>query len=93
MARILIAEDEAGLRALVARALHVDLSRHPDGCIVAVVAPAQRPAKRIGLVIGARLTHLSRPTGAGTLPHHALLLHLLRQVLCASAQRLEGPPL
>src|SRR4029450_10753066 len=36
------------------RALHVDLARHLDRGVVAVVAPAQGPAERAGVLLGAR---------------------------------------
>ncbi len=36
------------------RALHVDLARHLDRGVVAVVTPAQGPAERVGLLLGAR---------------------------------------
>jgi hypothetical protein len=71
-------------------ALHVDLARHLHGDIVAVVAPAQRPPERIGLLLGARLAEPSRL--AGTRAHLALpllLLHRLRHALGAAAQRFD----
>src|SRR5690554_371862 len=36
-----------------ARALHVDLARNLDRGVVAVVAATQRPAERIGVLVGA----------------------------------------
>jgi len=46
------------------------------------------------LLLGARLALLPRPaTGLTLTGHHTLLLHLLREVLRATAQRLQGPPL
>src|SRR5262249_37629219 len=56
--------------------------------VVAVVATAQRPAERIGLLLRARR---SEPAGlaVGTGPHHALLLHRLCEILRAAPQRLE----
>ena len=69
-----------------ARALHIDLARHLHRHVVAVVAPAQRPAERIGVVVGARLPGAARLTRA--LPWPALL-HLLRQVLRAAPQRFQ----
>src|SRR5215510_14701206 len=84
-----LAEAAAQLFQDSPRALHVDLTRHLDRRVVAVVTPAQWPAERVGLVVGARLTHPAAGlTGAGA-RHHALLLHLLCQVLGAAAQRLE----
>src|SRR5215510_2974515 len=84
-----LAEAAAQLFQDAPRTLHVDLARHLDRRVVAVVAPAQWPAERVGLVVGARLTHASAGlTGAGA-RHHTLLLHLLRQVLGAAAQRFE----
>src|SRR5688572_33430255 len=72
------------------RALHVDLARHLHGDVVAIVAPAQRPAERIGVIVGPRLT-----LPAGLARAHALLslLHLLREALRAAAQRFERTPL
>src|SRR5262249_3755451 len=69
------------------RALHVDLARYLHGDVVAVVAAAQRATERIGLLVGAWLPHSARLAGSRT--HHALLLHLLREVLRPAAQRLE----
>src|SRR6478736_9817100 len=69
-------------------ALHVNLARYLDRGVVAVIAPAQWPAKRIGLLLGARR---SKPAGlaVGTGAHHALLLHRLGEILRAPAQRFE----
>src|SRR5215471_19640496 len=70
------------------RALHVDLARHLDRGVVAVVAPAQGPAERVGLLLGAW-----RPEPAGPAvragAQHALLLHRLGEVLRAPAQSFE----
>src|SRR5215813_14996432 len=70
------------------RALHVDLARHLDRRVVAVVAPAQGPAERVGLLLGAW-----RPEPAGLAvragAQHALLLHRLGEVLRAPAQSFE----
>src|SRR5215831_387121 len=70
------------------RALHVDLARHLDRGVVAVLAPAQGPPERVGLLLGARRPE---PVGlsvrAGT--QHALLLHRLGEVLRAPAQSFE----
>src|SRR5262245_23868343 len=83
-----LAEAPAQLLENAPRALHVDLARHLDRGVVAVVAPAQRPPERIGLLLSARR---SEPAGlaveAGS--HHALLLHRLGEVLRTPAQRLE----
>ena len=70
-----------------ARALHVDLARHLDRDVVAIVASAQRTAERIGVAVGARLAVAAGLAGAA----RALLtlLHLLRQALRAAPQRLE----
>src|SRR5579884_1767329 len=68
-----------------ASALHVDLARHFDVVVVAVFAAAQRPAQRIGILVGALAAEAAEPTGA--LPH--LLLHGLRQRLRALAQLFE----
>ncbi len=69
--------------------LHVDFARHLDGGVVAVIAPAQRPAERIGLLLGTRLAETAGLAGAHTHAHHALLLHLLGEVLSAAPQRIE----
>src|SRR5262249_4180946 len=70
------------------RTLHVDLARHLDGGVVAVLTPAQGPAERIGILLGAR-----RPESAGLSvragTQHALLLHRLGEVLRAAAQSFE----
>src|SRR5438552_2541019 len=83
-----LAEAPAQLFQDAARALHVDLARHLDGDVVAVVTPAQRPSERVGLLLGTRLAKLPRPA-AGTWAHLALplpLLHRLRHALGAAAQ-------
>src|SRR5438552_10003201 len=61
-----LAEATAQLFEDAARALHVDLARHLDGDVVAVIAPAQRPSERVGLLLGARLAELPGPAGART---------------------------
>src|SRR6266446_6715277 len=70
------------------RALHVDLARHLDRGVVAVLTPAQGPPERIGLLLGAW-----RPEPAGLAvragAQHALLLHRLGEVLRAAAQSFE----
>src|SRR6516225_8787093 len=70
-----------------AGALHVDLARHFYRRVVAVFAPAQRPAKRIGVLLRARLTEAAGPAGPRTAAH--LLLHRLRQALRTFAQGIE----
>ena len=82
-----IAETPAQLLDDAARTLHVDLARHSHRGVVAVVAPTQRPAERIGLLLRARLAETAGPARAGPAPH--LLLHGLRQALRALAQRVE----
>src|SRR5258708_18222176 len=47
-----------------ARALHVDLARDFHRNVVAIIAPAQRPAERVGIVVGARLPLPARTTPA-----------------------------
>src|SRR5690242_4109486 len=69
-----------------ARTLHIGLERHLDGRIVEVAA-AQRPAERIGLLVGARLALPARLSGPLVLPH--LLLQLLSEVLRALAHLVE----
>src|SRR5262245_21268010 len=70
------------------RALHVDLARHLDRGVVAVLTPAQRPPERIGLLLGARRPEpAGLAVGAGA--QHALLLHRLGEVLRAAAQSFE----
>jgi len=56
---------------------------------VAVIAAAQRPAERIGVLLGARLPEAARTTGAGARPHPRLLLHGLGEALGAAAHRVE----
>src|SRR6516162_3614836 len=67
------------------RALHVDLARHLDRGVVAVLTPAQGPPERIGILLGAR-----RPEPAGLAvragAQHALLLHRLGEVLRRGAK-------
>ncbi len=66
--------------------MRVDFAGHLDGDVIAIVATAQRPAKRIGLLLGAGLAIPSGPATLLALPrHHALLLHLLSQILRATA--------
>src|SRR5262245_108670 len=79
------AEAAAQLLENAARALHVDLARHLDGGVVPVVAPAQRAAERIGVLLRPRLAGTAGLAGAG--PH--LLLHHLRQPLRALAHGVE----
>src|SRR5438874_4076577 len=86
-----LAETLAQLLENAACALHVDLARHLDRGVVAIVAPAQRTAERIGVLAGARRTGAARIAGPLTLPH--LLLHRLRHALRALAHRLERTPL
>src|SRR5690242_20330490 len=50
-------------------ALHVDLTRHLDRGVIAVVAAPQRPAERIGVLVGARLSGAARIAGPRPLPH------------------------
>src|SRR4029450_13733879 len=74
------------------RALHVDLARHLDRGVVAVVAPAQRSAERVGLLLGTRRPEpAGLAVGAGA--QHALLLHGLGEGRRASAQSFERPAL
>src|SRR5436309_14505769 len=71
-----LAEALAQLLENAACPLHVDLARHLDRGVVAVIAAAQRTAERIGILVGARLTGTARVARARALPH--LLLHPLR---------------
>src|SRR5437660_6540421 len=83
-----LAEAAAQLLEDAARPLGVDLARHLDGGVVAVIAPAQRPAERVGVLLRAwRPEPAGLAVGAG--PHHALLLHGLREVLRAPTQIFE----
>src|SRR5262245_66561147 len=43
----------------------------------------------MGLLVGARLTHPAPGLTGAVARHHALLLHLLRQILGAATQRVE----
>src|SRR4029453_13351539 len=83
-----LAEAPAQLLEDAPRTLHVDLARHLDRGVVAVVAPAQRPPGGISLLLGARRPE---PAGLAVEPgtHHTLLLHRLGEVLRTPAQRLE----
>src|SRR5215470_11923477 len=84
-----LAEAAAQLLENAACALHVDLARHLDGGVVAVVAAAQRPAERVGILVGARLPGAAGLTGARAL----LLLHHLGEALRALAHGIERTPL
>src|SRR6476469_8661417 len=80
----ILAEAPAQLLENAPRPLYVDLPRHLDRGVVAVVAPAQRPSKRVGFLLGTRRAEPpGLAVGAGT--HHALLLHRLGKVLGATA--------
>ena len=79
-----VAEAVAQFLDDAARALHVDLAGYFDRVVVAVVAPAQRTAERVGVLLRARLAEPAAAAGTGTLSH--LLLHRLRQTLRALAQ-------
>src|SRR5205823_9064065 len=83
-----LAETPAQLLENAPRALHVDLARHLDRGVVAVVAPAQGPAKWVGVLLRARRP---APAGLAVRPgtQHPLLLHRLGEVLRASAQSFE----
>ena len=65
------------------RTLHVDFARYFDCRIVTIVTPAQRPPERIGPLIRAPLRPVAWLAGSHSI---ALLLHRLRQLLCAFAQ-------
>src|SRR5450755_459208 len=78
-----LAEAAAQLLEDAAGTLGVDFARHLHGGVVAVVAPAQRPAQRIGLLLRARRAHAAGLAGAGPLAH--LLLKLLGEALSALA--------
>ena len=82
-----LAETTAQLFENAARTLHVDFARHFQRLVIAVFAPAQRPPERIGLLPGTRLPLTARLAGTGAKPH--LLLHHLREILRATAQRFE----
>src|SRR5215475_3912577 len=84
-----VAEAPAQFLENAARALHVDFARHFHGRVVAVFVPAQRPAQRVSVLLGAR------GPGASGLPrpHAGSGLHLLRKVLRAAPQGFERAPL
>src|SRR5271169_2612688 len=86
-----VAEAAAQFLDDAARALHVDLAGYFDRVVVAVVAPAQRTAERVGLLLRARLAEPAAAAGTETLSH--LLLHRLHQTLRALAQGVERAPL
>src|SRR5262249_57235500 len=81
-----LAEAAAQLLENAPSALHIDLARHFHCHVVAVVTSTQWPAERVRLLVGARLPEPSGLT-AGARAHHALLLHLLGEVLRPAAQR------
>src|ERR1043166_5805617 len=83
------AEAAAQLFEDAARALHVDLARHLDGGVVAVVAPAQGTAERVGVLVGARLAGAAGLARTGT----HLLLHHLGEPLGALAHGIDRAPL
>src|SRR2546430_9430608 len=87
-----LAETPAQLLENAPRALHGDLARRLDRGGVAVVAPAQGPAKWVGVLLLARRP---APAGLAVRPgtQHPLLLHRLGEVLRASAQSFEGAAL
>src|SRR5262249_9109204 len=72
------------------RALHVDLARHLDGGVIAVVAAGQRPAERVGVLVGSGAAHASVRARARTRAH--LFLHRLRQPLPAASARVACAP-
>src|SRR5262249_47228100 len=83
-----LAEAAAQFLDDAARALRVDLTGHFDRNVVAVVAAAQRPAERVGLLLRARLAEPGGVAWARGL-HALLLLHRLREILGAGPKRLE----
>ena len=86
-----VAEAAAQFFDDAARALHVNLAGHFDRVVVAVLAPMQWTAERVGLLLRARLAEPAAAAGTETLSH--LLLHRLRQTLRALAQGVERAPL
>src|SRR5258708_30779426 len=87
-----LAEAPAQFLENAPRALHIDLARHLDRSIVAVVAPAQGPAERVGLLLGARQPEpAALAVRAGT--QHPLLLHRLGERLRSSTQSFAGAAL
>src|SRR5258708_2313592 len=85
-----LAEATAKFLDDAACALGVDLARHLDGGVVAVVASAQRTAERVGVLLGARRTKATGLTvraGSLALPH--LLLKLLGKPLRALAHSVD----
>src|SRR5690348_10270834 len=82
-----IGEAPAQLFKDAAGALYVDFARHLHRRIVAVVAAAQRPSERIGVLLRA---HPAAAAGRSlTRTGTALLLHGLGKALGTLAQRLE----
>ena len=73
-----VAQTAAEFLEDAASALHVDLARHLHRSVVAVIAAAQGPTQRIGLLLGPRRSETSRTAGARAHPGLALLLPLHR---------------
>src|SRR5437660_8263888 len=80
-----LAEAAAQLLEDAACPLGVDLARHLDGGVVAVIAPAQRPAERVGVLLGPLPWAETTGLAVGPLPLAHLLLELLRKALRALA--------
>ena len=62
-----LAEAAAKFLEDAAGTLGVDFARHLHGGVVAVIAPAQRPAQWVGFLLRPRRTHAARLAGAGPL--------------------------
>ncbi len=71
----------------------VDFARHLHGGVVAVIASAQRPAQRIGLLLRPRRAHASGLAATLPLALAHLLLKLLGEALGALAHGVEGAAL
>src|SRR4029453_434997 len=83
-----LAEEPAQFLEDAPRALHVDLARHLDRGVVAVVAPPQGPAERGGLLLGAGRPEPAGPAGGAGGPP-ALLPPRAGEGLRAPAQSFE----
>src|SRR5262249_34107444 len=76
-------------------ALRVDLARHLDGGVVAIISSSQRAAERVGFLLGAipRAQAAGLAVGAGPLVLPHLLLKLLGKPLRAPAHGIDGAAL
>jgi hypothetical protein len=69
-------------------ALHVDLARHFHRRVVTIIAAAQGTPERVGILLRSGRAKSPR-TAVRARTEHPLLLHGLREILSAPAERLE----